>query len=850
MDNTQSTLYTDSGIILQNSDSVLPTNLVVSDASGKRTSVTIEGDLYVAGEIKAGDNDNIPEVNTANSGYLLSNDGSNAMWTNGPIGLGTAGPATPMLSFGSPIHGFAEAWTAGGGAVGVSAIVNGAIVCTFQTGGVRLPGGNPIRSNGNAQSRFQFTGDVPNMQNSVTTGTVGVDRIVNVASANWASTSLDLVCSNTNDTPGSLNASSMGIEVKQNQIVFNGAGTTASATLPTRVNRMTIDNTQVAVSVPLSCTGNISFTGNNGQMRRTDNVNINLYEEGFTRQLSLNVGSNPATRRRLFINDNVVTVENSRFVVSESSQIHSIAGQLNLNTVGSSTAPALLFGDTTGPSGIYGSDNVINFCTDGTERMRIGQNFNDHYQAVTTNQRFQSPDGDGNGYRFANSGDNRIVCNTNTVSIRSNGVNTLSVTNTGATVDGNLTVTGRATIPDVVYPFDVFTSSGSTADFTLAQSTRSNVRLEMDTFNTILRFPALVEGTFYRIVPFRNGTTATLSFRPANNVIMYMYSGGSRSQVTGNAGGTNGHSVLPGTFYECIFSSGSWYVVAQHPIANCTLPADVSIGGNLVVTGTISGNISTPQVAKKTVVIASDSSTAYVYDSGNTAPATTLISVSISSQKNITLGNMGQSYDGFEFEFMLLGDLNNFGVAVTLSLAGSFVKVRSGAIGIVGSTAGQVHTFSRPMNEFRITGVFVWNNGTPYWVVVDRGVYKQRATNAKFTGGTYTVDRNTPEDVLLTRASATTIDFKNLVNEPGFQEDYNGFNFWLSFTNGTSNNVSFTNSAPVGGSSLLIIGNSGAQTISPGSTTVVVASGQTSTCLRCVFRDTAPGGFGWFVYGR
>jgi hypothetical protein len=162
-----------------------------------------------------------------------------------------------------------------------------------------------------------------------------------------------------------------------------------------------------------------------------------------------------------------------------------------------------------------------------------------------------------------------------------------------------------------------------------------------------------------------------------------------------------------------------------------------------------------------------------------------------------------------------------------------------------GSTAGQVHTFSRPMNEFRITGVFVWNGGTPYWVVIDRGVYKQRATNTKFTGGTLTIDRNTPEDVLLTRATATTVDFKNLVTFGGSQEDYDGFNFWLSFTNATSTAVSFTNSTSV---SLLIIGNSGVQTITAGSTASVVAAGQTSTCLRCVFRDTAPGGFGWFVY--
>jgi hypothetical protein len=137
-----------------------------------------------------------------------------------------------MLWFGQSNNGFAEAWTA--------AEVLRVLVSYYKWRSMlyfsiwchsTCPGVIQYAANGNAASRFQFTSDVPNMQNSVTTGTVGVDRIVNVSSANWASTSLDLVTSNTNDTPGALNASSMGIEIKQNQIVFNGAGTTASGQL-------------------------------------------------------------------------------------------------------------------------------------------------------------------------------------------------------------------------------------------------------------------------------------------------------------------------------------------------------------------------------------------------------------------------------------------------------------------------------------------------------------------------------------------------------------------------------------------------------------------------------------------
>lgn len=717
--------------------------------------------------------------------------------------------------------------------------------------------------------------------------------------------------------------------------------------------------TDAPVLTSLVTSGNITFSNNNSQfsqLRRNDNVNIILQDDGSgTRTMTFNLGNVSTTRRRLFIQQGTFTVENSKFVVSDSSQIHSIAGVLNLSTAGSASAPTLMFGDNADTpvasrSGIWGTNDVIRFGTDGTERVTIrndgltvpdgstaapsysfenstnsglvrtlvgtdngigfvangtqvcsvvggnfrlsgGASIRNNVSNPSSNIQFVGGTGGATGYiqlSFSDSstgtsatyrlgnGTNwpatetvmsRLVGGTGTNEIfatehgntyfrflgaTGTGANLptrvqrVEINNSGMSITGDLSVSGRATIPDVVYPFDVFTSSGSTADFTLAQNTRSNVRLEMDTNNTILRFPALVEGTFYRIVPFRNGTTATLSFRPGNSVIMYMYSGGSRSQVTGNAGGTNGINVLPGTFYECIFSSGAWYIVAQHPIANCALPADVSVGGNLTVTGTISGSISTPQVVKRTFVIGATSSAAYVYDSGNTAPATTLISNSIQSTKNITLGNMGASYDGFEFEFMLTGDLNNFGVAVTLSLAGSFVKVRSGAIGVDGSTAGQVHTFSRPMNEFRITGVFVWNGGTnPYWVVIDRGVYKQRATNDIFAGGTaaYEVTRNTPEDLLVTRASNTTIDFTNLVTKGGSQEDYDGFNFWLSTDQSATGKLSFKNSLSV---AILIYTAGGVTTINAGTTVDVYAAGVTGRCHRCVFRNNA--GFKWFIY--
>ena len=265
-----------------------------------------------------------------------------------------------------------------------------------------------------------------------------------------------------------------------------------------------------------------------------------------------------------------------------------------------------------------------------------------------------------------------------------------------------------------------------TGNFTVSISTPIVNRILVQPASSVtITLPHLnhswISGQQHVFIPYRDtnsGATAqvflgTGQTAGATGIQLHIMHNNTRTVVTAN----NTYEIIEGGVYTCIY----------HHLTGTTCIWYIWIDGLLPPIA--------PQVVKGTSVIGATSSTAYVYDSGNTAPATTLISNSIQSTKNITLGNMGASYDGFEFEFMLTGGLNNFGVAVTLSLAGSFVKVRSGAIGVDGSTAGQVHTFSRPMNEFRITGVFVWSGGTnPYWVVIDRGGYKQRATNDIFAG--------------------------------------------------------------------------------------------------------------------
>lgn len=647
---------------------------------------------------------------SGNSGYILTNDGTNAVWTNGPIGLGTTGAATPMLWFGASNNGFAEGWSAGGGATGVSAITNGAVCCTFQNGAIRLPGGNPIRSNGNAASRFQFTQDVPNMQNSVTTGTVGTDRSVSVVSTNWSSTSLDSVCSYTQDNPGNLVASSMALELKNNQIVFTGAGTNASGTtLPARITRMTIDNSFITTNTCLSVTSGLVLNFSSQASNRTMTQNDNTFQR-------MNFSSNDVTYTLPVLNNGTMFYFNP----------FANAG---------STFNAYLQGGTGGTGGV--------------------QNFETYF----------------------------------------NGVRTL-ISNAGQT--GNPSTPAKITLEaGSIYQCIFMASLGNWHIIRLGISQQVN----------FTGGSATVPSISFNDPPGVTGNSPSGLYGSNDNVSVC--TNGSNRLVIGNTG--------------------------------------ASITGDLTVSGTITGNISTPQVAKRTFVIGATSSAAYVYDSGNTAPATTLISNSIQATKNITLGNMGASYDGFEFEFMLTGGLNNFGVAVTLSLAGSFVKVRSGAIGVDGSTAGQVHTFSRPMNEFRITGVFVWNGGTnPYWVVVDRGVYKQRATNDSFAGGTaaYNVTRNTPEDLMYTRDSNTTIDFKNLVTQGGSQEDYDGFNFWLSPSANITGSLSFKNSLSV---SIAVITSGGVTTINANTTSLIHAANAAGSCYRCVFRNNS--GFKWFIYG-
>jgi hypothetical protein len=558
----------------------------------------------------------IPGATAGVSGYLLTNNGSSASWTNGPIGLATGATATPMLWFGASNNGFAEAWTAGGGATGVSAITNGAVCCTFQSGAIRLPGGNPIRSNGNAASRFQFTQDVPNMQNSVTAGTVGTDRSVSVVSTNWSSTSLDLVSSYTQDNPGNLVASSMAVEIKNNQILFTGAGTnTSGTTLPARQTRMTIDNSLITTNTCLSVTSGLALTFSSQASNRTMTQNDNTFQR-------MNFSSNDVTYTLPVLNNGTMFYFNpfanagSTFgaylqggtggtggvqnfeiyfngvrtqisnagqtgtpstpakITLEAGSIYQciymaslgnwhiirlgITQQVNF-TGGSALVPSISFNDPPGvtgntASGLYGADNSVSISTNGTERFTVTNN------GVASQSRFISTRGLAitNGYSFNGTDIAGLYASSSdsTMHLVSNTVPVLSVLNVGGAGGtggtNTTTINGTLNVTGVRCPF----VSRNHTSIPIGATTNMMIRaLISDNVPSTLDLPnlgATLTGQTHVIIPYKDA---------ASTGTLAMWTGG----TTGHAihvmhnstktvvTGSSSYPLIEGGVYTCVW---------------------------------------------------------------------------------------------------------------------------------------------------------------------------------------------------------------------------------------------------------------------------------------------------------
>lgn len=543
---------------------------------------------------------------TENAGRLLTTNGTTPSWTNGPIGLGTTGAATPMLWFGASNNGFAEAWTAGGGATGISAITNGAICCTFQSNGVRLPGGVPIRSNGNAAARFQFTQDVPNIQNSVTSGSVGnqtttISRITLESGSTYTS---NVLTASTSNTSGSGSCSEYAIEVQPNKISFQRFVSGSTATIGARTEVASIDAQNFNLNGLGILSSGSAWVNISSRLRWNDTLYIEPTQGATTGSVSSSLNffvGTPGTTagdtlgrflaERLTIGSVFTTVRNT-------------LNCLSLNgTGGTAGNPAIIFGDNTNlpaanRSGIYGADDSVSISTNGVQRFEVNNN------GVNTSSRFISSRGlaISNGYSFNGTDIAGLYASStdNTMHLVSSTVPVLSVLNVGgtggtggtstATVNGNLTISQQ-----IIQPTNVITVTANSQTFDLGATFSNNVIVDMGGFTpVVLRFlsSGFTNGMSFYIVPNSNLSGAVLQLTPIAGVTLRVYQGGLTNNFTTTV------DVSTRASLHCTFHNNIWYINSHWMASNATFPGTVtatgfsssgsaSITNNLTVGGTV-----------------------------------------------------------------------------------------------------------------------------------------------------------------------------------------------------------------------------------------------------------------------
>jgi hypothetical protein len=729
MDNTQSTLYTDSGIILQNSDSVLPTNLVVSDASGKRTSVTIEGDLYVAGEIKAGetnsdfdsDNSRLPSQD-GNAGKFLETNGTSVFWdTVNQVPIPSA--ANQILnSTGAGTYTFTDNPTIDIIRTG-SGSSSGLRIGTSNTGVYGLSSSNVmgIITGNAARQTWDSNGSNVSVPLTVSNGLC-----------------LSFTSQATNRTLSQTDTTFQRINYTNNNVTYtlpplaNGTQFWLNPHSNNTTYTCTLTTNSTSTSMETYYDGVRSVIPNTGSGTIPAAVNITMgyiyqcvYFASLTTWLIIRTG----TDKNGVIGNLTVT---SNLIV-QGTGTSSIAGQLNLTTAGSATAPTLLLGDSTVPqSGIWGTDGSIRIGTDGVERVNIGTNTITFTLPTTSESSFIASRGVGgtNGFRFSGLNDSGIRGNlsTNEVFLRSNGNNIISVLNASGT--STATVTGA--------------------------------------FN-----------------------------------------------VTG----------------------------------------DSTITGDLSVSGTISGNISAPpQVARRVQIVAPDDSNPVVYDSTNPNPPTTVISTSITSNKLVTLGDLGAAYDGFEMEYSLQGVGNTFGVWFTFVAPRGILFPRENRVRI-SNTGANTSTnsfgtgyFNKCTNNFRARATFVWagDANNCYWIVRDITDYTQRLSTLNLNTGALTISKDTARHVLVRRNVATTITFPNLSTVGQNPHDADGFEVRIvayRVAGDTPNTVTIENTS--GTTMFFITSNTTTEIANNGTQQFVSSTG--SAQMDCVYRLDNASNYCWII---
>lgn len=281
-----------------------------------------------------------------------------------------------------------------------------------------------------------------------------------------------------------------------------------------------------------------------------------------------------------------------------------------------------------------------------------------------------------------------------------------------------------------------------------------------------------------------------------------------------------------------------------------TNSSGTDVNGNL----NVFGFISCPNVSNKTEIISASSTTAYVYNSSNTSPATTLITTNASAQKNITLDNLGVSYDGFKFEFIFSGNTNTITgtfINFTCNLINTVLIHRLGVVitSTVGQTSSASSIYANLPNNARFIGCFVWNNATPYWIIRDVTDYQQRLSNivVKDPITSYTITRNTPQIVSIDRTSNRIIVLTNLTTDNGTNTNNYGFIVKIQcYGLPTTGAVSFTNYS--GSDVEILSSNVSRGVISNNNTLSLISASGVSKTFKCIFKENASGNYQWYIY--
>jgi hypothetical protein len=574
---------------------------------------------------------------------------------------------------------------------------------------------------------------------------------------------------------------------------------------------------------------------------------------------------------------------------------------INITHTGVTGDCSIRFNDPDNNSGINGADNTIELVAGGTVRLRCNTNGVIALSRLLCVNGLSDSDGlmganmSSSGIRFLRTINNPISGQElNQVIMRACGTNCL-------TVSGNMITSGAAPVADsqkIDVAVPMLLSDGSTAAPALGfiNSTNSGLVRTLVGADQGIGFVSngtqvcsIVGGNFrlsggatirnnvsnpsanFQFVGSTSGATGNIQMSFVDNssgvvnTATYRLGNGDNFQATETVmsrlrGVTFTSEIFAtehgNTYFRFLGATGTGSTALPARVQRCEINNDgVIITGNLSVSGTISGS-APAQVSRRVQIVAPGDSNPVVYDSTNPNPPTTVISTSITSNKLVTLGNLGAAYDGFEMEYSLQGVGNTFGVWFTFVDPRGILFPREGRPRITNTVAntstnamwGSTGYFNKCVNNFRARATFVWAGGPNdcYWIVRDVTDYTQRLSTLNLNTGSLTISKETARHVLVRRNVATTITFPNLSTVGGNTHDADGFEVRIVayyVSTDSPNTVTIENTS---GTTMFYIASGSTTTIANNNTQLFL-SATGSAQMDCVYRLDNFSNYCWII---